>query len=273
MSSFELDELGCPRITDESWQRENDGGAVPNTLAAITKSCRSLSQCVGHAEDSGAMWKVSPRSVSREKWRPHPFLKLLFKSFHFSLFIKNFLKKCGRQFFSPKCILNGDNIYDLVRNPLPQHGSEFMDSVTESRIRTSSSNGFVASVSRISLNTAEEPPCIGCRCYLNVKAQTSSRWMVVVWNLEGLPRGGLGSNPGEGKNVCKCIVPSRHGGTLNSRRAASPFVRLVAGDERWKALTLPQGVLPQNWGETELYHTVSCMVLKANDRHTSSPLP
>ncbi|GFX26163.1 hypothetical protein TNCV_2276711 [Trichonephila clavipes] len=75
MSSSELDELGCPRITDESWQRESDGGAVPNTLAAITKSCRS-----GHAEDSGAMWKVSPRSVSREKWRPHPFLKLLFNS-------------------------------------------------------------------------------------------------------------------------------------------------------------------------------------------------
>ncbi|GFV29346.1 hypothetical protein TNCV_437651 [Trichonephila clavipes] len=28
-------------------------------------------------------------------------------------------------------------------------------------------------------------------------------------------------------DVCKCIVPSRHGGNLNSSRAASPRVRLV----------------------------------------------
>ncbi|GFX71616.1 hypothetical protein TNCV_2696041 [Trichonephila clavipes] len=36
---------------------------------------------------------------------------------------------------------------------------------------------------------------------------------------------GIGSNPGEGIDVCKCIVPLRQGGTLNSRRAASPLVR------------------------------------------------
>ncbi|GFV97846.1 uncharacterized protein TNCV_2021611 [Trichonephila clavipes] len=41
---------------------------------------------------------------------------------------------------------------------------------------------------------------------------------------------GLGSNPGEDMDVCKCIVPSRHGGTLNSRRAVSPLVRLVEGE-------------------------------------------
>ncbi|GFY10661.1 hypothetical protein TNCV_2194821 [Trichonephila clavipes] len=40
---------------------------------------------------------------------------------------------------------------------------------------------------------------------------------------------GLGSNPGEDMDVCKCIVPSWHGGTLNSRRAASPLVKLVEG--------------------------------------------
>ncbi|GFW15148.1 hypothetical protein TNCV_172951 [Trichonephila clavipes] len=40
---------------------------------------------------------------------------------------------------------------------------------------------------------------------------------------------------GEDMDVYKCIVPSRHGGTLYSRRAASPLVRLVAGDERWEA--------------------------------------
>ncbi|GFX83489.1 uncharacterized protein TNCV_324381 [Trichonephila clavipes] len=49
-------------------------------------------------------------------------------------------------------------------------------------------------------------------------------------NLEG-----LGSNPGEGMDVCKCIVLSRHGGTLNSRRAASPLMRLVEGEKRWEA--------------------------------------
>ncbi|GFV06216.1 hypothetical protein TNCV_3781631 [Trichonephila clavipes] len=55
------------------------------------------------------------------------------------------------------------------------------------------------------------------------------------------------SNPGEGTDVGKCTVPSRHGVTLNSRRAASPLVRL---------------------GGTEQNHTASCMVLKAkaNDR-------
>ncbi|GFW24036.1 hypothetical protein TNCV_4950801 [Trichonephila clavipes] len=35
---------------------------------------------------------------------------------------------------------------------------------------------------------------------------------------------GLGSNPREDMDVCKCIVLSRHGGTLNSRRAANPLV-------------------------------------------------
>ncbi|GFX01172.1 uncharacterized protein TNCV_4581381 [Trichonephila clavipes] len=63
-------------------------------------------------------------------------------------------------------------------------------------------------------------------------------------------------------------LPSRHGGTLNSRRAASPLVGLVEGKEMWEALDHPQGVLPQNWGETELNRSVTCMVLKgtANDR-------
>ncbi|GFT14394.1 cullin-4A [Trichonephila clavipes] len=77
----------------------------------------------------------------------------------------------------------------------------------------------------------------------------------------------LGSNPGEDMDVCKCIVPSRPGGTLNSRRAASPFVRWQG--KRWESPDHPQGVLPQNWGETELNCSVTCMVLKAtaNDRH------
>ncbi|GFV13466.1 uncharacterized protein TNCV_129641 [Trichonephila clavipes] len=69
-------------------------------------------------------------------------------------------------------------------------------------------------------------------------------------------------------DACKCIVPSRHGGTLNSRRAASPFERLVEGEERWEASDHPQGVRPLNWGGTEPNRTVTCLVLKAtaNDR-------
>ncbi|GFU18194.1 hypothetical protein TNCV_2033441 [Trichonephila clavipes] len=41
-------------------------------------------------------------------------------------------------------------------------------------------------------------------------------------------------------DVCKCIVPLRHGGTLNSRRAASPLVRLVEEEERLN-LAIPRG--------------------------------
>ncbi|GFY17133.1 hypothetical protein TNCV_1089091 [Trichonephila clavipes] len=36
---------------------------------------------------------------------------------------------------------------------------------------------------------------------------------------------GPGSNPEEGMDVCKCIVPLRPGGILNSRRASSPLER------------------------------------------------
>ncbi|GFS47410.1 uncharacterized protein TNCV_4863321 [Trichonephila clavipes] len=57
---------------------------------------------------------------------------------------------------------------------------------------------------------------------------------------------GLGSNAGEDMDVCKCIMPACHGGTLNRRRAASPLVR----------------------GGIEPNRTLTCMVLKAtaNDR-------
>ncbi|GFV37365.1 cullin-4A [Trichonephila clavipes] len=85
---------------------------------------------------------------------------------------------------------------------------------------------------------------------------------------------GLGSNPGEDMDVCKCIVPFRHWGTLNSRRAATSLVWLAKGEERWEAPGLPQDFLPLNWGGTEKNRTVTCMVFKAkaNDmRKNSSP--
>ncbi|GFX03022.1 uncharacterized protein TNCV_3261681 [Trichonephila clavipes] len=74
-------------------------------------------------------------------------------------------------------------------------------------------------------------------------------------------------------DVCKRIVLSRHGGALNSRRAASLLVWLMEREERWENPDLLQGTLPQNWGGTELSCTVTCMVLKvtANDRRTSNP--
>ncbi|GFX99079.1 uncharacterized protein TNCV_2492611 [Trichonephila clavipes] len=63
-------------------------------------------------------------------------------------------------------------------------------------------------------------------------------------------------------DVCKCIVPLRHVGTLNNRRAASHFVWLVGGEESWEASGHTQGFLPLNWGGIEQNRTVICMVLK-----------
>ncbi|GFT68288.1 uncharacterized protein TNCV_659071 [Trichonephila clavipes] len=66
----------------------------------------------------------------------------------------------------------------------------------------------------------------------------------------------------------KCIVPSRHGVTLNSRGAASPLVRLEEGEEVYEAPDHHQGVLSQDWGGTEPNRTVTFVMLKdtANDR-------
>ncbi|GFX31948.1 hypothetical protein TNCV_3408621 [Trichonephila clavipes] len=41
----------------------------------------------------------------------------------------------------------------------------------------------------------------------------------------------LGLNLGEDMDVCKCIGTLRHGGTINSCRAASPLVRLAEEEE------------------------------------------
>ncbi|GFX99052.1 hypothetical protein TNCV_4810001 [Trichonephila clavipes] len=51
----------------------------------------------------------------------------------------------------------------------------------------------------------------------------------------------LDLNPGEDMDVCQCIVPARHGGTLNGRRAAKSS-REVGGRERWE-VSAPQSVL------------------------------
>ncbi|GFW96687.1 transposon Tf2-9 polyprotein [Trichonephila clavipes] len=51
---------------------------------------------------------------------------------------------------------------------------------------------------------------------------------------------GMDSNPGEDMDVCKCLMPSRHGGTINSRRPVSPLVMLVEDAERWEVPDHPQ---------------------------------
>ncbi|GFS54911.1 uncharacterized protein TNCV_3576251 [Trichonephila clavipes] len=66
-----------------------------------------------------------------------------------------------------------------------------------------------------------------------------------------------------GRAAMTLQLPAQHGGTLNSRRAASPLVRLVEGEERWETSDHPQSVLPLNWGGIEPNRTVTCMVLKA----------
>ncbi|GFU56993.1 uncharacterized protein TNCV_1778671 [Trichonephila clavipes] len=83
---------------------------------------------------------------------------------------------------------------------------------------------------------------------------------------------GLGSNLGEGMDVCKCIVPLRHGGTLDSRQASRPLVRLVEEEESWEASGHAKGFLPLNRGGTEQTPAVPCLVLKAkaNDRRKNS---
>ncbi|GFV28039.1 hypothetical protein TNCV_187151 [Trichonephila clavipes] len=79
---------------------------------------------------------------------------------------------------------------------------------------------------------------------------------------------GLGSNPGEDLDVCKCIVSSRQGATLNSRRATSPLVRLVAGNESLEAPGSPK----LGWNRAKS-HCQLVFKATANDRRISSPLP
>ncbi|GFX10494.1 hypothetical protein TNCV_2583161 [Trichonephila clavipes] len=56
-------------------------------------------------------------------------------------------------------------------------------------------------------------------------------------------------------NVCKCIVPSRHGGTLNIHQASSPLVRLVE-EERWEAPDHPPGysLSKLGWNRAKSYY-------------------
>ncbi|GFW22229.1 hypothetical protein TNCV_1429831 [Trichonephila clavipes] len=55
---------------------------------------------------------------------------------------------------------------------------------------------------------------------------------------------GLGLNPGEGMDICKCIVPLWHVGTLNRLRVTSPLVRFMEGEEEWDSPERSPGCSP-----------------------------
>ncbi|GFT47087.1 hypothetical protein TNCV_3747411 [Trichonephila clavipes] len=85
--------------------------------------------------------------------------------------------------------------------------------------------------------TVEDPPCRGGRYTLSMlsfKCPPVGMWLATLAAVSF----GLISNPGEDMDVCKCIVTSQYRGTLNSRRAASPLVRLVEGKERTFSQTI-----------------------------------
>ncbi|GFU88135.1 hypothetical protein TNCV_1337041 [Trichonephila clavipes] len=79
---------------------------------------------------------------------------------------------------------------------------------------------------------------------------------------------GLGLNPGEIMDVSKGILPLRQGGTLSSRQATSPLLRLKEGEDRWKSLDYPSVFSFKIWMEPIkiLLSSVCCSKNTANDR-------
>ncbi|GFU72166.1 uncharacterized protein TNCV_3153021 [Trichonephila clavipes] len=94
------------------------------------------------------------------------------------------------------------------------------------------------------------PSCPTRSLWQRVEAAWSAAPQEHIQSLfESMPRRvamGLGSSPGEEMDVCKCILPLRYGGAPNSRRAASPLVWLVEGEDRWKAPGHPSSKLGWN---------------------------
>ncbi|GFV44369.1 hypothetical protein TNCV_998931 [Trichonephila clavipes] len=62
--------------------------------------------------------------------------------------------------------------------------------------------------------------------------------------------------------VCKCIALLLHGVTLNSRRAASPLVKLVEREERWESPYHPRVFSFKIGVELGQNHTVWCSKLR-----------
>ncbi|GFW08117.1 uncharacterized protein TNCV_2978841 [Trichonephila clavipes] len=139
-------------------------------------------------------------------------------------------------------------------------------------IRDSGITGLVANTPRVAVKFIVNENDSADRTQLSASLDT--KWHMRSERKEKPYRwqqnGSLGSNPKEARDVRKGTVPSRHGGTLNSRRATNPLVRLMEGKETWEALDYPQGVQPQNWRGNEPKRTDTCMVLKATTNNRST---
>ncbi|GFU24159.1 uncharacterized protein TNCV_2007451 [Trichonephila clavipes] len=68
-------------------------------------------------------------------------------------------------------------------------------------------------------------------------------------------------------SATQCFTAVKEG-TDSPHTVEPPLEKLVEGEEKWEAPDHFQVVLPQYWDETELNHSVTCMVLTAtvNDR-------
>ncbi|GFU71510.1 hypothetical protein TNCV_1819921 [Trichonephila clavipes] len=89
---------------------------------------------------------------------------------------------------------------------------------------------------RKELLISEKDSLQGLTCGPSQKFSASSEPYEFVFFSEKLnfSRFSLDSIPGEDMDVFKCIVPMRHGSTLNGRRAATSLVRLVEEEKRCK---------------------------------------
>ncbi|GFT89395.1 GPI inositol-deacylase [Trichonephila clavipes] len=79
---------------------------------------------------------------------------------------------------------------------------------------------------------------------LDSKYLQEKKYPFILIYITPLDSQGFGSNFREGMDVCNCLVPLQHGGTLNSHRAASSIMRLVKGVEWWEAPDHLQGTHP-----------------------------
>ncbi|GFS73494.1 hypothetical protein TNCV_1101961 [Trichonephila clavipes] len=78
---------------------------------------------------------------------------------------------------------------------------------------------------------------------------------------------------GEGMGICNCIVPLRHGGTLNSRQTASLLVSLMEGKREHGSLPLGRKLVAKIalWQLVSIYMVPHLKEIPARRECTSSP--
>ncbi|GFU00737.1 hypothetical protein TNCV_4818931 [Trichonephila clavipes] len=107
-------------------------------------------------------------------------------------------------------------------------------------------------------------PDMGLRTVLTVRMPKVQHLFHTVYSGDSVDRG-LGSNPGEDMDVCKCIVHKIVGGGV-----------VEEGGDSWEAsLTTSRVLSVKTKVELNKSYCHLCMMLKAktNDNRTSSPLP